>query len=323
MKKSILIILFTSTSSINAAGADPTDSWDRVKPLQDQALTTIVKSVVTRKAWDEIGDTLTGITIPRQKEQKMLRLPLDQEFKFLSAMGRRIAHAIQNNTIFKEDCSLNDFRDIASSQSLTPEQISFLCAHIIRQHQLITWQDIKDEFIDIARGQINREEYLDHLYHFSVQELLDQDKIDHQKRISQIGIGFHSDLTTLYLVDKCIESLEGLLDIYDIQAVEILVLSQNKIRAITDRSFQRLSALTSLNLTFNKIKDIKKDAFKDLISLRHLLLDHNALEHIAPETLQPLTALRSLKLNDNPGFNTEPEQNAIRTQLPTNCRVEF
>ncbi len=100
----------------------------------------------------------------------------------------------------------------------------------------------------------------------------------------------------LNLSNKKIGSLDGLLNIPDIQTVTQLNLNNNQIKDIKG-AFDKLTNLTHLYIYNNQIKDIK-EAFDNLANLTHLRLDNNQISDIIG-AFDKLTNLTDLYLFNN------------------------
>lgn len=95
-----------------------------------------------------------------------------------------------------------------------------------------------------------------------------------------------------------ITSLEGLGDIFDIQNITELNLSDNLLTKISNDSFTLLPNLRVLILSDNQIETIETLAFTHLSKLQELNLDHNKLKKISIE-LNRLFFLTKLTLANN------------------------
>lgn len=105
--------------------------------------------------------------------------------------------------------------------------------------------------------------------------------------------GDYLDLSGLHLT-----SLEGLWDIFDIQNITELNLSNNLLTKISNNSFALLPHLRVLILSDNQIETIEPLAFTHLSKLEELNLDHNKLKKISIE-LNRLFFLTKLTLANN------------------------
>ncbi|XP_050956900.1 vasorin b isoform X1 [Labeo rohita] len=102
----------------------------------------------------------------------------------------------------------------------------------------------------------------------------------------------------LYVFKNGIESLSQE-DFLDLESLEMLDLSQNKLTELPDRVFEPLSSLHNLDLSANQIVHISKDSFAGLEHLERLYLYSNLIESIHPAAFDGLQQLLELKLQGN------------------------
>ncbi len=134
---------------------------------------------------------------------------------------------------------------------------------------------------------------------FSIRELLDAGK---KFRIHYQFGAFECDLG-----NRRINSLDGLLDIPEIDKCQRLLLNKNQISSIQSGAFQGLSNLEELQLDNNKITSIQPNSFQGLTSLRHLYLTYNRLTTLSPDTFQGLSNLEWLYLYNNQIASIPPD----------------
>ncbi|XP_039542331.1 vasorin b [Pimephales promelas] len=102
----------------------------------------------------------------------------------------------------------------------------------------------------------------------------------------------------LYVFKNGIESLSQE-DFVDLDSLEMLDLSQNKLTELPDRVFEPLSSLQNLDLSANQITHLSKDSFVGLELLERLYLYSNFIEYIHPAAFDGLQQLLELKLQGN------------------------
>ncbi|XP_067278821.1 vasorin b [Pseudorasbora parva] len=102
----------------------------------------------------------------------------------------------------------------------------------------------------------------------------------------------------LYVFKNGIESLSQD-DFVELDSLEMLDLSQNKLTELPDRVFEPLSSLHNLDLSANQIIHISKDSFAGLELLERLYLYSNLIESIHPAAFDGLQQLLELKLQGN------------------------
>ncbi len=139
---------------------------------------------------------------------------------------------------------------------------------------------------------------------FSIRELLDAGR---QFLIRQRS----NRLVECDLENLRINSLEGLLDIPEIEKCNILFLANNQITSIQPGVFRGLPELLALNLLNNRISTIQISTiqpgmFQGLSDLANLNLNGNQITSIQPGSFQELTNLRSLSLNNNQIISIQP-----------------
>lgn len=102
----------------------------------------------------------------------------------------------------------------------------------------------------------------------------------------------------LYVFKNGIESLSQD-DFADLNSLEMLDLSQNKLTELPDHVFEPLFSLHNLDLSANQIVHISKDSFAGLELLERLYLYSNLIESIHPAAFDGLQQLLELKLQGN------------------------
>jgi len=105
----------------------------------------------------------------------------------------------------------------------------------------------------------------------------------------------------LYLGQKDLTEqmfLEGIKQIPDINAVNVIVLANNKFETIKKSYFAAFRNLTHLNLSHNDITAIEDKAFEDL-PLIEINLSHNKLFGINKKTFDDCEKLKNLDLSFN------------------------
>ena len=159
---------------------------------------------------------------------------------------------------------------------------------------------------------------------FSIRKLLDAERKP-SVQWRECGKQYVCDLKNMR-----INSLEGLLDIPEInkcqnlelennqissiqpgafrglQNLGVLGLEGNRITSIQPSSFQELQNLGLLNLARNKISSIQPDSFRGLRNLRYLHLSYNQLSFIQDGAFQGLQKLRTLELQHNKLISIQP-----------------
>ena len=79
----------------------------------------------------------------------------------------------------------------------------------------------------------------------------------------------------------------------------ILLLSGNRIEALHNSTFYRLTEMTSLTLTANRINQIESGSFAPLTNIRVLLLNINRIRNIHTDSFARNTLLTEVDLSDN------------------------
>uniref|UniRef100_A0A9R1SHX4 Vasorin b n=3 Tax=Cyprinus carpio TaxID=7962 RepID=A0A9R1SHX4_CYPCA len=102
----------------------------------------------------------------------------------------------------------------------------------------------------------------------------------------------------LYVFKNGIEFLSQE-DFLELESLEMLDLSQNKLTELPDSVFEPLSSLHNLDLSANQIVHISKDSFAGLEHLERLYLYSNLIESIHPAAFDGLQQLLELKLQGN------------------------
>ena len=119
----------------------------------------------------------------------------------------------------------------------------------------------------------------------------------------------NSHITQLPNTDKFMQLEEcsisycsGLAELDNIQFNSFLkdiAIIHSDIEIIDETVFKKLNLVDVLELSNNKIKTIHKNAFKDLVDLQIILLDSNLLETLDDNTFAYNSELSEVKLNDN------------------------
>lgn len=106
-------------------------------------------------------------------------------------------------------------------------------------------------------------------------------------------------LTTLILMHnkKLVELPEELL--VNLPLLNIVNLSHNGIRFLTESLFSGSSGITELNLSYNKLEKLPNRLLSDQQQLQTLNLDHNRLESIPEHIFSRNNELRTLDLSNN------------------------
>ncbi|CAH1249834.1 LRFN4 [Branchiostoma lanceolatum] len=105
-------------------------------------------------------------------------------------------------------------------------------------------------------------------------------------------------LKKLYLSWNEIEEIEKEA-LYPLVDLEHLDLTHNRLRAVENRHFERLSKLKCLKLSYNDISHIAGKAFHPLRSLESILLDHNKLAYFKPAWVEDLPQWAHFHLEHN------------------------
>ncbi|KAF7665499.1 hypothetical protein LDENG_00140750 [Lucifuga dentata] len=119
-----------------------------------------------------------------------------------------------------------------------------------------------------------------------------------QRRSSTIPIGVPPSTKNLYLFANGIEGLTTE-DFGGLENLEMLDLSQNKLKELPDRVFEPLTSLRNLDLSSNQITHISEDCFKGMALLERLYLYSNHIKTIHPAAFSGLEQLLELKLQGN------------------------
>lgn len=119
-----------------------------------------------------------------------------------------------------------------------------------------------------------------------------------QRRSSTIPIGVPPSTKDLYLFANGIEGLTPE-DFGGLENLEMLDLSQNKLKELPDRVFEPLTSLRNLDLSSNQITHISEECFKGMALLERLYLYSNHIKTIHPAAFNGLEQLLELKLQGN------------------------
>ncbi len=126
---------------------------------------------------------------------------------------------------------------------------------------------------------------------FSIRELLDAGRKFHIHREFR---NFACDLK-----NRRINSLDGLLDIPEINECQRILLNRNRISSIQPDAFRGLSNLRFLLLNHNQITSIQAGLFQELTHLQKLDLSSNQITSIQPGTFRGLSNLKEISLANN------------------------
>uniref|UniRef100_A0A3B3BUE1 Vasorin b n=2 Tax=Oryzias melastigma TaxID=30732 RepID=A0A3B3BUE1_ORYME len=102
----------------------------------------------------------------------------------------------------------------------------------------------------------------------------------------------------LYLFNNGIEVIKYE-NFNNLNNLELLDLSQNKLKQLPDRVFEPLTSLKNLDLSSNQIPHISEDCFHGLAKLERLYLYSNHITTIHPAAFDGLENLLELKLQNN------------------------
>ncbi|GAA6090780.1 vasorin b isoform X1 [Tachysurus ichikawai] len=102
----------------------------------------------------------------------------------------------------------------------------------------------------------------------------------------------------LYVFKNGIETIDQE-DFIGLESLEMLDLSQNKLKELPDRVFEPLSSLRNLDLSSNQITHISHQSFAGLELLERLYLHTNVIKSIHPAAFAGLEQLLELKLYRN------------------------
>ena len=106
-------------------------------------------------------------------------------------------------------------------------------------------------------------------------------------------------LEKLNLARNWIESIDNLIDSFDVDTLSELDLSFNKIQKLSKRFTSHFKNLSKLTLSYNKIDYIDDSVFESLINLEKISLDNNKLKMIQNYTFYNLVKLDTLDLSFN------------------------
>ncbi|CCD72543.1 LRRCT domain-containing protein [Caenorhabditis elegans] len=109
-----------------------------------------------------------------------------------------------------------------------------------------------------------------------------------------------TNLTKLYLSHNVLQTVKK--DVFDAakNTLHRLDLGYNRIKVVSDNSFDTLSKLKVLSLDGNPIKAWRKEMFKGLDSLEELSLDNCNIENLPADIFEYLPKLVKLSLRENP-----------------------
>lgn len=102
----------------------------------------------------------------------------------------------------------------------------------------------------------------------------------------------------LYVFKNGIETLDQE-DFIGLESLEMLDLSQNKLKELPDCVFEPLSSLRNLDLSSNQLTHISQESFAGLELLERLYLHSNTIKSIQPAAFDGLEQLLELKLYRN------------------------
>lgn len=102
----------------------------------------------------------------------------------------------------------------------------------------------------------------------------------------------------LYVFKNGIETLNQE-DFIELENLEMLDLSQNKLKELPDRVFESLSSLRNLDLSSNQITYISQESFAGLELLERLYIHSNTIKSIHPAAFDGMEQLLELKLYRN------------------------
>ncbi|XP_055625939.1 insulin-like growth factor-binding protein complex acid labile subunit [Toxorhynchites rutilus septentrionalis] len=112
------------------------------------------------------------------------------------------------------------------------------------------------------------------------------------------SIQFYTDLTMLDLSYNHMLGVPERIFMYQKQLLQ-LHLNNNKIGAVSNKTFHGLTELRVLNLRGNFINELTVEMFKSLPALEELNLGQNRIEKLHPNAFEGLSSLRILHLDDN------------------------
>uniref|UniRef100_A0A3P9LE21 Vasorin b n=1 Tax=Oryzias latipes TaxID=8090 RepID=A0A3P9LE21_ORYLA len=120
----------------------------------------------------------------------------------------------------------------------------------------------------------------------------------HQRYSPAFPKDIHPAIRNLYLFNNMIEVIKHE-DFSNLQDLELLDLSQNKLTQLPDRVFEPLTSLKNLDLSSNQITHISEDCFHGMSKLERLYLYSNHITTIHPAAFDGLENLLELKLQNN------------------------
>ena len=124
-----------------------------------------------------------------------------------------------------------------------------------------------------------------------------QDFLDHN--ITNIFTHSLNDTNHCILMDKNINSLQGLENIPGISSARGISIYFPRMKEIRLGTFDMFPALTALSIQGSRVTEIKAGLFKSLKNLVLLDLSNNAIEGFQPNTFEGLGNLKQLGLNKN------------------------
>ncbi|KAJ7989313.1 hypothetical protein DPEC_G00303250 [Dallia pectoralis] len=119
-----------------------------------------------------------------------------------------------------------------------------------------------------------------------------------QRRSATMPQGVSALTKNIYLFANGIESLTEE-DFVEMESLEMLDLSQNKLTELPDRVFETLTSLRNLDLSANQITYLSEESFSGMALLERLYLYSNHIQTIHPAAFQGLNQLLELKLQGN------------------------
>jgi len=120
-----------------------------------------------------------------------------------------------------------------------------------------------------------------------------------------------SNLLELDLSQNQLDKLRKKL-FWDLESLEKLRISHNKIREIPNKLFKSQSKLKTLSLSKNLLTQLTTDALLGIELLNHLMLDNNLLEEIDEQVFTNLSSLSLLDLSNNNLLNVPKSLRFLR-----------
>ncbi|KAK6641450.1 hypothetical protein RUM44_013161 [Polyplax serrata] len=205
-----------------------------------------------------------------------------------SGLVRLVVLNLSHNMISRIDSHV--FQDLYSLQILSLEYNNI---EIIAEGSFSTLSNLHG--LILSHNKLTRIE----TYHFSGLYVLNQLFLDNN-RITEIHPRSFENCTNLQDLGLSGNSLQSVPNgLGSLLYLKTLDLAENRIKAITNSSFQGLEQLYGLRLIDNEIENITRDTFSTLPSLQVLNLACNKIKHVDQNAFRTNPTLHAVRLDGN------------------------